>query len=188
MMQLQFQLLSIVTLLLSLASVTALVNPNRAVASSKSRGRRGAVMVYSSSSSESPQEQSNGNNPCWQDIYDADCTNDSFSARFIASDWITTKQPSESSSESASESELDSSNSPCWQDIFDADCTMDSFSARFVASDWIKQLPCAQGLEECDFPEDTQLPGIRAPPVDITNVMDFLNIKRVDDTINAKKK
>merc|ERR1711957_279725 len=74
-------------------------------------------------------------------------------------------------------------SSPCWQDIYDADCTMDSFSARFVASDWIKQLPCAQGLEECDFPEDTQLPGIRAPPVDITNMMDFLNIKRVDDTI-----
>merc|ERR1711935_855926 len=28
-------------------------------------------------------------NPCWQDIYDADCTMDSiFSARFVASEWI----------------------------------------------------------------------------------------------------
>jgi len=71
---------------------------------------------------------------------------------------------------------------------------MDSFSARFVASDWIKELPCVQGLgEECavPFPEETQLPGIRraqqSSPVDITNVMDFLNIKRVVnvDTANA---
>jgi len=83
---------------------------------------------------------------------------------------------------SSSEEEV----SPCWQDIYDADCTMDSFSARFVASDWIKELPCVQGLgEECavPFPEETQLPGIRraqqSSPVDITNVMDFLNIKRV---------
>lgn len=28
-------------------------------------------------------------NPCWQDIYDADCTMDSiFTARFVASEWI----------------------------------------------------------------------------------------------------
>jgi len=93
---------------------------------------------------------------------------------------------------SSSEEEL----SPCWQDIYDADCTMDSFSARFVASDWIKELPCVQGLgEECavPFPEETQLPGIRraqqSSPVDITNVMDFLNIKRVVNVdVDVEKK
>lgn len=61
---------------------------------------------------------------------------------------------------------------------------MDSiFTARFVASEWIKELPCGSGLEDCDFPEDTVVPEMRPeshkhPEVD---VMDFLNIKRVDD-------
>jgi len=77
-------------------------------------------------------------------------------------------------------------SNPCWQDIYDADCTMDSFSARFVASDWIKKLPCAQGLEDCDFPEDTQLPGIRPESQQDIDVMEFLNIKRVVD-INVEK-
>jgi len=80
----------------------------------------------------------------------------------------------------------ESESNPCWQDIYDADCTMDSFSARFVASDWIKKLPCGQGIEDCDFPEDTQLPGIRPESHQDINVMDFLNIKRVQD-VNAKK-
>jgi hypothetical protein len=42
--------------------------------------------------SESPESSagtSSQSNPCWQDIYDADCTMDSiFSARFVASEWI----------------------------------------------------------------------------------------------------
>ena len=38
---------------------------------------------------ESSQSNSDGDySPCWQDIYDADCTMDSFSARFVPSEWI----------------------------------------------------------------------------------------------------
>ena len=43
--------------------------------------------ILCSESSESNRETKA--NPCWQDIYDADCTMDSiFSARFVASEWI----------------------------------------------------------------------------------------------------
>mmetsp|Transcript_39775 Transcript_39775/g.44534 ORF Transcript_39775/g.44534 Transcript_39775/m.44534 type:complete len:151 (-) Transcript_39775:385-837(-) len=106
---------------------------------------------------------------------------------------------SSSSSQEEEEEEDPSCQSPCWQDIYDADCTMDSFSARFVASDWIKELPCVQGLgEECPavpFPAETQLPDIRrgaqlsqSSPVDITNVMEFLNIRRVGTGVDVEKK
>mmetsp|Transcript_48201 Transcript_48201/g.54573 ORF Transcript_48201/g.54573 Transcript_48201/m.54573 type:complete len:150 (+) Transcript_48201:65-514(+) len=106
---------------------------------------------------------------------------------------------SSSSSSQEEEEEDPSCHSPCWQDIYDADCTMDSFSARFVASDWIKELPCVQGLgEECPavpFPAATQLPDIRrgaqlsqSSPVDITNVMEFLNIRRVTGVVDVEKK
>ncbi|KAG7364513.1 hypothetical protein IV203_037715 [Nitzschia inconspicua] len=69
---------------------------------------------------------------------------------------------------------------PCWQDMYDEDCAMETiFAARYVASDWIKNLPCAKGLEDCDFPEDIRVPEIRpeSHPEEI-NVMEFLNIKR----------
>mmetsp|Transcript_7128 Transcript_7128/g.17897 ORF Transcript_7128/g.17897 Transcript_7128/m.17897 type:complete len:138 (-) Transcript_7128:412-825(-) len=78
----------------------------------------------------------------------------------------------------------DGTVNPCWQDIYDADCTMDSiFTARFVASEWIKELPCGSGMEDCDFPKDTVVPEMRpeAHEHPEINVMDFLNIKRVDD-------
>ena len=65
-------------LLLSMSS--AWVIPNRAVMV------RNAGTAIHSESSEFNTEVSN---PCWQDIYDADCTMDSiFSARFVASEWI----------------------------------------------------------------------------------------------------
>lgn len=82
------------------------------------------------------------------------------------------------------ETYTDGTVNPCWQDIYDADCTMDSiFTARFVASQWIKELPCGSGMEDCDFPKDTVVPEMRPeshehPEVD---VMDFLNIKRVEN-------
>jgi len=43
-----------------------------------------------SSSSEHYETYTDGTvNPCWQDIYDADCNMDSiFTARFVASEWI----------------------------------------------------------------------------------------------------
>ena len=59
---------------------SAWVIPNRAVMV------RNAGTAIHSESSEFNTEVSN---PCWQDIYDADCTMDSiFSARFVASEWI----------------------------------------------------------------------------------------------------
>eukprot|EP00534_Pseudo-nitzschia_fraudulenta_P002193 CAMPEP_0201115892 /NCGR_PEP_ID=MMETSP0850-20130426/308_1 /ASSEMBLY_ACC=CAM_ASM_000622 /TAXON_ID=183588 /ORGANISM="Pseudo-nitzschia fraudulenta, Strain WWA7" /LENGTH=99 /DNA_ID=CAMNT_0047379807 /DNA_START=249 /DNA_END=548 /DNA_ORIENTATION=- len=82
----------------------------------------------------------------------------------------------------SSQSNSDGDYSPCWQDIYDADCTMDSFSARFVPSEWIKELPCGSGMEDCDFPEDTLLPEIRPESHNEINVMEFLNIKRADNS------
>mmetsp|Transcript_2913 Transcript_2913/g.8003 ORF Transcript_2913/g.8003 Transcript_2913/m.8003 type:complete len:125 (-) Transcript_2913:197-571(-) len=78
---------------------------------------------------------------------------------------------------------IDNELNPCWQDIYDADCTMDSiFSARFVPSEWIKQLPCGSGMQDCDFPDDALLPEIRHESHAEINVIEFLNIKRVDDS------
>jgi len=83
----------------------------------------------------------------------------------------------------SSEFNTDSELNPCWQDIYDEDCTMDSiFSARFVPSEWIKQLPCGSGMEDCDFPEDALLPEIRPESHTEINVMEFLNIKRADES------
>lgn len=54
--------------------------------------QRGVVLRKYKTSlfSESPDTKtSSESNPCWQDIFDADCTMDSiFSARFVASEWI----------------------------------------------------------------------------------------------------
>jgi len=77
--------------------------------------------------------------------------------------------------------EKDTQSLPCWQDIYEQDCTMETiFSAGFVPSEWIKQLPCGAGMEDCDFPEDALLPGIRPESHTEINVMEFLNIKRTD--------
>jgi len=79
-------------------------------------------------------------------------------------------------------------DAPCsWHDIYTADCAMDTFSARFVAANWVQSLPCAKGMEECDFPDDMRLPGIRPESQQQEiNVMEFLNIKRVDAIKNNR--
>eukprot|EP00541_Cyclophora_tenuis_P002339 CAMPEP_0116541784 /NCGR_PEP_ID=MMETSP0397-20121206/665_1 /TAXON_ID=216820 /ORGANISM="Cyclophora tenuis, Strain ECT3854" /LENGTH=99 /DNA_ID=CAMNT_0004065745 /DNA_START=199 /DNA_END=498 /DNA_ORIENTATION=+ len=76
-------------------------------------------------------------------------------------------------------SEVQTEN-PCWQDIYDDDCSMNSvFAASFVAGDWIKSMPCGQGIEDCDMPEEVTLPGVHVKAgVDKVNVMDFLGIKK----------
>lgn len=140
------------------------------------RGQQDGVIVYSSAESQEELEsESKVNlknlNSCWQDIFDADC------------------------STSSSTTTMDSSFS----------------SAQFSASDWVNNelSLCAEGqgllLDEdssyCDFSEDedtrtqthTQqlvVPGIRRraapssiipPVVDIMNVMEYLNIRRVNE-------
>mmetsp|Transcript_20682 Transcript_20682/g.42563 ORF Transcript_20682/g.42563 Transcript_20682/m.42563 type:complete len:120 (-) Transcript_20682:306-665(-) len=102
----------------------------------------------------------------------------------VCSAWIPIQRGMElQTSRSALFMNPDGESNPCWQDIYDADCTMDSvFSARFVASDWIKELPCGSGMKDCDFPEDVLLPDMRPESHTEINVMEFLNIKRADES------
>jgi len=74
---------------------------------------------------------------------------------------------------------------PCWQDIYDEDCCMSKIhSASFVAKDWIKSMPCGQGLEDCDAPDELSLPGSRegggVQSVDVMKVLGLKRAKSVD--------
>jgi len=73
-----------------------------------------------------------------------------------------------------------SPENPCWQDLYDEDCTMESlFAANYKAGEWIKRLPCAQGMEDCDFPDEEFIPEIRPEAnYEEIDVMSFLNIHR----------
>uniref|UniRef100_A0A6S9HVP7 Uncharacterized protein n=1 Tax=Ditylum brightwellii TaxID=49249 RepID=A0A6S9HVP7_9STRA len=88
---------------------------------------------------------------------------------------------------------LDDVNNPCWQDIYDDDCGMSTiYSASFIAKDWIKSMPCAAGIEDCDMPEDLNLPGTHTDAgIDHVDVMGFLNLKRakpLEKKLSAEEK
>ncbi|EEC43241.1 predicted protein [Phaeodactylum tricornutum CCAP 1055/1] len=79
---------------------------------------------------------------------------------------------------------------PCWEDLYDDDCVMsNAAAANFVASKWIKGLPCGQGLEDCDMPEDLTLPETRPEAgVDHVDVMEFLGLHRAEGINNDKNR
>mmetsp|Transcript_18739 Transcript_18739/g.30203 ORF Transcript_18739/g.30203 Transcript_18739/m.30203 type:complete len:137 (-) Transcript_18739:277-687(-) len=81
-----------------------------------------------------------------------------------------------------------SESNPCWQDMYDDDCAMETiFSASYTPAEWIKKLPCAKGLEDCDFPEDLQEPTIRPEAhAEEIDVMEFLHIKRAPEVDDKK--
>eukprot|EP00934_Nitzschia_sp_Nitz4_P005269 Nitzschia sp. Nitz4//scaffold128_size63911//45439//45903//NITZ4_006224-RA/size63911-snap-gene-0.61-mRNA-1//1//CDS//3329534847//5259//frame0 len=71
-------------------------------------------------------------------------------------------------------------DTPCWQTLGDEDCSMDNtYAASFVASEWLKDMPCAEGIEDCELPENLKVPANRQEGgVGDFDVMDFLKIKR----------
>lgn len=88
---------------------------------------------------------------------------------------------------SAKEGAKATANNPCWQDIYDEDCSMDNaYAASFVASEWLKKMPCGEGIEDCDMPENLKVPGNRQEGgVEDVDVMDFLNLKRAPSVKKA---
>ena len=75
------RLLLLLPAVLLVSSCSAWILPNRAIVGPKCK-----TALFSESTK---PETSSESNPCWQDIFDADCTMDSiFSARFVASEWI----------------------------------------------------------------------------------------------------
>jgi len=82
------------------------------------------------------------------------------------------------------------SDNPCWEDIYDTDCAMENiFAARFKASEWIKSMPCAEGIEDCDMPEELKLPGTHQDAgIDHVNVKEFLHLKRAAPVSKSSSK
>eukprot|EP00588_Corethron_pennatum_P016103 CAMPEP_0194303562 /NCGR_PEP_ID=MMETSP0171-20130528/1415_1 /TAXON_ID=218684 /ORGANISM="Corethron pennatum, Strain L29A3" /LENGTH=135 /DNA_ID=CAMNT_0039054507 /DNA_START=66 /DNA_END=473 /DNA_ORIENTATION=- len=75
---------------------------------------------------------------------------------------------------------LNQETNPCWSDMasLDDDCVLGSvYASNFVASEWIRDMPCAEGIEDCDVPQALKNPGASVESVD---VMDFLGLKRAD--------
>mmetsp|Transcript_1580 Transcript_1580/g.3485 ORF Transcript_1580/g.3485 Transcript_1580/m.3485 type:complete len:125 (+) Transcript_1580:94-468(+) len=77
---------------------------------------------------------------------------------------------------------------PCWGDMYDDDCVMENAAAAgFVAAQWIKSMPCGEGIEDCDMPDDLKVPETRPEAgIDHVDVMSMLGVKRAKP-IDSKK-
>lgn len=116
------------------------------------------------------QEQEN---PCWQDFYDDDCSmTNAYSASFVASKWI--------------------KGMPCAAGVevgFDIRLLNRVVAPRL---NWVTHLSrqilflnfCCW-KQDCDYPEDLNMPGPRHNAGDQVDVMAFLNLKRAEG-VNKK--
>lgn len=102
-------------------------------------------------------------NPCWQDLYDDDCSMDAvYQASFVASQWL--------------------KSMPCAAGL--------EVSISFIHSISLIKFHCAYclfSLQDCDMPEEWTLPGNRQEDFDSVDVMKYLNLKRAIPLVGSNK-
>ena len=103
-------------------------------------------------------EMQSGDNPCWQDLYDDDCSMDSiYAASFVASKWIKS-MPCGAGIEVRQSAMLRS------ELLFFPDETLIIFVVRF--------------FKDCDMPEALRTPHTKENGVAAVDVMAFLGLER----------